>query len=96
MPICGRVLSKPGYSTFSEACRTRTPLVSITREDFAEAPILIDAVQHYIPHQILAPADFFQGNWDFLHQPLQSPKQVNPVIEDGNRTIAEAVLNFWQ
>ncbi len=93
MPACGRLLSKPGYSTFSEACRLGTPIVSITRDDFAEAAILLDGIQDYVPSQILTPTAFFEGNWDFLHQPLQPPRS-QPVIEDGNRAIAQAVINY--
>ncbi|MCL6433682.1 MAG: glycosyl transferase [Leptolyngbyaceae cyanobacterium HOT.MB2.61] len=96
MPICGRVLSKPGYSTFSEACRTETPLISITRDDFAEARVLIDRVQHYIPHQILAPTEFFEGDWEFLHQPMQPPRTPQMDITDGNQTVAQTVINFFQ
>lgn len=94
MPLCDRVLSKPGFSTFSEACRTRTPLVSITREDFAEAPVLTAGVQQYLPHRILSPAEFFEGDWWWLLQPLQPPLQSYPEGLDGNGAIAEAVLSF--
>ena len=41
MPICSRVVSKPGFSTFSEACRLGLPIVTMTREDFAEGPVLV-------------------------------------------------------
>ncbi|MER3590300.1 MAG: glycosyl transferase, partial [Mastigocladus sp. ERB_26_1] len=40
MPICGRIVSKPGFSTFAEATRLGVPIVSITRDDFAEAAFL--------------------------------------------------------
>ncbi len=97
MPLCGRVLSKPGYSTFSEACRLGTPIVSITREDFAESPVLLQGIQSVVPHQILDPADFFQSDWDFLHQPLTPPQASasgKPVAIDGNEAIAQAVINY--
>ena len=94
MPICDRVLSKPGFSTFSEACRTGTPLVSITREDFAEAPLLTEGVKQFLPHQILSPETFFASDWEFLRQPLQPPLQANPVVTDGNGAIAQAVVSF--
>ena len=94
MPVCDRVLSKPGFSTFSEACRTHTSLVSITREDFSEAPLLTGGVKHYLPHQILSPAEFFKGDWEFLHQPLQPPLELNLAVTDGNGAVAQAVLSF--
>jgi hypothetical protein len=95
MPLCGQVLAKPGFSTFSEACRVGTPIASITREDFAEAPVLLQGIQHYLPHRIVQVEDFFEGNWQFLRQPLQLPISHKP-ITDGNQMIAEAVINFLQ
>jgi hypothetical protein len=41
MPICGRVVSKPGFSTFAEAVKLEVPIVSMTRDDFAESTFLI-------------------------------------------------------
>lgn len=96
MPICGRMISKPGYSTFSEACRLNLPIVSITRDDFAEAPVLIQGIQAHVPHQILSSAEFFTGDWQFLHQPLQPAQCPNSVSPQGNETIAQAVINFFQ
>jgi hypothetical protein len=96
MPVCGRVLSKPGFSTFSESCRTGTPLITITRDDFAEAKILTEGVQNYIPYQVLTPTEFFEGDWEFLHQPMNSPHEPQQVVTDGNHTVAEAVINFFQ
>jgi hypothetical protein len=95
MPVCGRVLSKPGFSTFSEACRTGTPIVSITRDDFAESPMLLRGMQDYAQHQILQPEQFFAGDWEFLHHPLHPPLTNQPVT-DGNRAIAEAIIYFLQ
>lgn len=96
MPVCGRLISKPGYSTFSEACRLEIPVVSLTRDGFAEAPVLLTGLQHYLPHQIVAHQRFFDGDWNFLHQPLQRPNSAQPIPKDGNQTIAENVINFFQ
>ncbi|HEY9663589.1 MAG TPA: glycosyl transferase, partial [Allocoleopsis sp.] len=94
MPLCSRVVSKPGYSTFAEACRMEVPLATITRDDFAEAAVLIDSVQDVHPHQILQPNDFFQGNWDFLRQDPQPPKTDRRLDKNGNTTIAQAILDY--
>ena len=96
MPLCSRVVSKPGYSTFAEACRLDVPIVSITREDFAESPVLLGEMQTYSYHQILDPAVFFQGNWQFLEEPLQPPLQSQPIAKDGNEAIARAVVEYFQ
>jgi len=96
MPICYCMISKPGYSTFSEACRQNLPIISITRDDFAEAPVLLRATQNYVTHRLLQPAEFFTGAWEFLHEPLQPPLQSTELVADGNHEIAQAVLNYFQ
>lgn len=94
MPLCGRVISKPGYSTFAEALRLDIPLVSLTREGFAEAPILLDWLQNYADHQIITASDFFEKDWDFLHQPLQQPRLSERLDKNGNEAIAQAVVDY--
>ncbi|MBF2074719.1 MAG: glycosyl transferase [Synechococcales cyanobacterium C42_A2020_086] len=94
MPLCGRVMSKPGYSTFAEACRLEVPIISMTRADFAEAAILLAGMQDHNPHQILQPEEFFQGSWDFLHHPPLPPRTSQPVAKDGNEAIARAVVEY--
>ncbi len=96
MPLCGRVVSKPGFSTFSEACRVNTPIVSLTRRDFAEAAILLEGIADYAYHQILEPEEFFQGEWEFLHQPVQPPRRSDSLATDGNETIAAAIVDYLQ
>jgi hypothetical protein len=95
MPLCGRILSKPGYSTFSEACRLGTPIVSITRDDFAEAAVLLEGIQTVVPHTIISPEEFYSDDWGFLREPLQLPCVSNPVAIDGNEAIAQAMIDFF-
>ncbi|MGJ5673850.1 MAG: glycosyl transferase [Nostochopsis sp.] len=94
MPICGRVISKPGFSTFAEATRLGVPIVSVTRDDFAEAAFLLEGISQYNQHQILTPTELFNGNWDFLLEPLQQPLSSEPIAKDGNETIAREVSLF--
>lgn len=94
MPICGRVFSKPGYSTFSEALCCDTPIVSLTRDGFAEAQILLDGIQDYSPHQIVSTEEFFTEDWNFLHQPLLNPRKAEPLAKDGATTIAQAISDY--
>ncbi|HEY9609219.1 glycosyl transferase [Allocoleopsis sp.] len=96
MPLCGRVVSKPGYSTFASALGVGIPIATLTREGFAEAPVLLEGIQNYAYHQILTPADFFQGNWDFLYDSPQPPKQSQQVEKEGTEAIAQAVINYYQ
>jgi hypothetical protein len=96
MPLCGRVVSKPGYSTFAEALRLRVPLVTLTREGFAEAPLLLEGIQNHGYHQILKPAEFFQSSWEFLRQPLLAPRQSQMVATDGTEAIAQTIVSYFQ
>ncbi len=96
MPICGRVISKPGYSTFAEATRLELPIITITRDNFAEANLLLEGIKNYNQYQIITPTEFFQGNWDFLHNTPQPPQQLQPIAKDGNETIAKAVIDYLQ
>ncbi|MGC9528523.1 MAG: glycosyl transferase [Limnospira sp.] len=94
MPLCGRVISKPGFSTFSEALRLDVPLVSLVREGFAEAPLLMEGLQNYARHQILTSGDFFEGDWDFLRQPLNPPHLLQPLDKNGSDAIAKATIEL--
>jgi hypothetical protein len=95
MPLCGRLISKPGYSTFSEACRMDLPIVSLTREGFAEAPVLLEGLQDYAHHQIISPASWRSGDWSFLERPMLPPRSALGLRKDGNETIAQAVVDFF-
>ena len=94
MPICGRVVSKPGYGTFSETAKLDIPLVTIPRDDFAEAKFLLEGMINHNQHQILTPREFFAGNWDFLHETPEAAKQSQPLAKDGNEAIAQAVIDY--
>ncbi|HEY9814092.1 MAG TPA: glycosyl transferase, partial [Candidatus Sericytochromatia bacterium] len=96
LPICGRVISKPGYSTFAEAMRLNVPIVSITREDFAESHLLLEGIQNHAQHQILTPAEFFQSSWQFLHQSVQQPLTSQLLPKDGTEAISRAVINYFE
>lgn len=94
MPLCGRIISKPGFSTYAEALRLDIPIISLSRQGFAEAPILEAGLQNHGYHQIISPADFYQGNWDFIKQSMHPPRLSERLDKKGNETIAEAVVNL--
>lgn len=94
MPVCGRVFSKPGFSTFSEALCQNLPIVSVTRQDFAESEVLLDGVRDYSYHQIVSPEDFLEGEWNFLKRDLLPPRQNSTLAKNGSETIAREIINF--
>ncbi len=91
MVICDRIVSKPGYSTFSEACCLGCGVVTLPRQGFAEAPLLLEGIQRHSRHQILEHDAFFNGDWSFVEQPLYSPTG-HPLADDGNDVIANTVM----
>ncbi len=94
MPICGRVMSKPGYSTFAEACRLDLPIVTLTREDFAEAPLLLAGIRDCAYHQILSLETFLEKGWAFLHTDPTPPLTGTRFAKTGNQDIARAIVEF--
>ena len=94
MPLCSRVVSKPGFSTFSEACRLDLPIITITRDDFAEGPVLVNAMQDHSWHRVLTPAEFLEGEWEFLTQPLHPPRRAAAIAKDGNHHVAQAIVDY--
>lgn len=95
MPICGRIFSKPGYSTFSEALCCNVPIVSLTREGFAEAPVLLKGIQDYSKHQIISTDEFFMGDWDFLDREMLSPCKPEGLIKNGAAQIAHEISEYF-
>ncbi len=93
-PLCGLVVSKPGYTTYAEAMMANVPVASITRQGFAESAVILRGLQDYSPHQIITDLDFFQGQWDFLNQPLQPALTGQSFRADGTEVIAQAVVKY--
>lgn len=94
MVVCDRIISKPGYSTFAEACLLEKGIITITREGFAEAQILIDGIQDCAHHRVVEAQTFFDGDWSFLRDSLLLPRTNNTLAKDGKQVIASAVLNL--
>ncbi len=94
MVVCDRLITKPGYSTLSEACRVQIPIVCLTREGFVEAKTLIAGVENYAEHLIISPAEFYTCDWSFLLATLEPPKSAVPLDRDGETTIAAEVIAY--
>jgi hypothetical protein len=93
-PICDLVVSKPGYTTYAEAMIADLPVATIPRSGFAESAVIQAGLQDYSQHQIIDPADFFIGDWDFLHQPVLPPRSGHGLPKDGTEKIAQAIVDF--
>ncbi len=96
MPLCDLVISKPGYSTFAEALRMDVPIISLTREGFAETPLLLSGIKKFAKHKIISTEEFFQGNWSFLNQDLEMPTDDFSLSKNGTEVIANAVVDYFK
>ena len=81
LPLCGRVITKPGYSTFCEALRQGAGIHLVRREGFAEAPLLEAELQLRGWHRLLQREELEAGEWQ-LDQPLLPPRG-EPIAADG-------------
>jgi hypothetical protein len=87
MPLCSRILTKPGYSTFCEALAAGLGVHLVRREGFAEAPVLEAALQRHGWHRLLSREQLERGDWQ-LDQPLLAP-EADPLPLHGDQSAAE-------
>ena len=91
MPLCSRILTKPGYSTFCEALGAGLGIHLVRREGFAEAPVLESALQQHGWHRLLSREQLEHGDWQ-LDQPLQPP-QAGPLPVQGDVAAAAVIVD---
>jgi len=89
MPLCSRLLTKPGYSTFCEALAAGIGVHLVRREGFAEAAVLERDLQRHGWHRLLSRRAFASGDWQ-LDQPLIAPR-IGPLPSGGSEDAATAV-----
>lgn len=94
MPLCDRLIAKPGYSTLSEACRHQLPTVCLTRPDFPEAEYLVAGLQQYNHHLIISPQEFYESDWQFMHQELQLPTGSQLPANQAEQAIAHQLITY--
>ncbi|EDY39270.1 conserved hypothetical protein [Cyanobium sp. PCC 7001] len=92
MRLCGRLITKPGYSSFCEAMGQNVGIHAVHRVGFAEAPVLEQALQRHGHHRLLSQRDLQAGRWQ-LDQPLHRPTH-GPLPPDGTRAAAAAIAAF--
>lgn len=93
MPLCSRIVTKPGYSTFCEALAAGLGVHLVRREGFAEAPVLEQALQRHGWHRLLSREQLEQGDWQ-LDQPLLAP-EAEPLPLHGDRLAAKVIETLF-
>jgi hypothetical protein len=89
MPLCRRMVTKPGYSSFCEALAMGVGIHLVHRDGFAEAPVLEAALVRHGWHRLLGKAQALAGDWE-LDQPLKPPSHSALPI-DGCEVAARAI-----
>lgn len=90
MPRVGRLITKPGYSSFCEAFSQGVGIHLVRRAGFAEAPVLEQALQDHGRHRLLSQEQLRSGDWQ-LDQPLLEPR-LGPLPLDGAEVAARAIV----
>lgn len=90
--LCGRVLTKPGYSTFCEALVAGVGIHLVQRQGFAEAAVLEQALQRHGRHRLLSEQQARSGDWQ-LDQPLL-PARAGSLDGGGSAQAAAAIVAF--
>lgn len=94
LPLCARMITKPGYSSFCEALSQGVGIHLVHRSGFAEAPVLEAELQRHGWHRLLSAAAFDRGDWE-LDQPLWPPRE-GPLALDGAAVAAKALQQLAQ
>jgi len=89
MPLCGRLITKPGYSSFCEALSQDVGIHLVERDGFAEAAVLQRDLQNHGHHRLLSREAFAAGLWQ-LDQPLLPPR-IGPLPVGGSDQAAAAI-----
>ena len=91
MPLCERMITKPGYSSFCEAFSADVGIHLVHREGFSEAPVLEEALQRHGRHRLLSQDQFHAADWQ-LDQPLLAPSEA-PIPSGGSTEAAKAIAS---
>ena len=92
LPICGVVITKPGYSTFCEALGQGIGVIAVERQGFAEAEVLLEGLRNHGWHRCLSRGSFLKGEWQ-LDEPLIPPAK-GPLAPGGEIEAARYLLEF--
>lgn len=92
MPACGRLITKPGYSSFCEAISQGVAIHAVHREGFAEAAILEAALQRHGQHRLLSQDQLRRGDWELDRRP-EAPE--GPPLASDGAVAAATLLEDW-
>lgn len=92
------MVSKPGYGVVAECLAAGTPILYTSRGDFAEYPLLVEAIEAHLPNRFVPREAFIEGRWThMLEELIEEDRPEGPVVDcSGGEAAAKAVLEHLE
>ena len=89
------VLTKPGYGIIAECAANDTALVYTARGDFAEYPVLVEAMPRLLRCAYIEQRDLFAGRWaKVVRQVLAQPRVTQRPATHGAQVVARGLAEY--
>jgi L-arabinokinase len=88
------VISKPGYGVVSECFLNRIPLLYIPRRDFAEYPVLKEAIDSWGGGYQISDHELFTCQWGELLDMVKDKKKQLPINSSGVTTCVHEIMKM--
>ena len=88
------MITKIGYGVTSQGLVNGTPLIYLPRQDFAEFPVLEQAIREWGHGYRLSREDYRALNWGRALEEIAKRKRPEPVASDGARICAREIENW--
>ncbi len=88
------MVTKIGYGVVSQGLINGTPLIYLPREDFAEFPVLEDAVQKWGHGYRLSKEDYYALKWEGVLEEVSKRGRPKPVPSEGGKICARQIENL--
>jgi hypothetical protein len=89
------MISKLGYGACAECFMNGLPLIYLPRAEFAEFPVLEDAVEKWGRGYLLSKDDFYALRWRDALESVAKRERPAPVASDGARECALAIEGLY-
>lgn len=86
------LVTKPGYGIVSDAIGAGTGIVYTDRGDFPEYPILVEAIERWLPSAHISNADLLAGRWRAPLERVLGTPAPEPPRTDGAAVAARRLL----
>ena len=89
------VMTKPGYGIIAECAANDTALVYTARGDFAEYPVLVEAMPRLLPSAYIEQRDLFAGRWmTAVRKVLDQPPPAERPATNGAQVVARGLAEY--